>query len=186
LLTTQLIAKMKRIILPVLALLFINVSTAIGQIEKNTQLIGGSGFGRYDISSGNLTIYMNANYGSFLSGKICLGGELSSLSYFYDGDADGYLSMAAFIRYYFGIKEKSSFFTKFSAGPGFNFSNHNNKGISGLADLSAGHDWFLIPSVAFEASIFGNLIFAEETEGSVGLRFGLQFYLNKKNKKEDQ
>jgi len=172
---------MKSIIATFFLMMCLQMPTAFGQIEKGTKMVGGSGFGRFFTESGDLYVYLVANYGIFVSNKICLGGELISLNDFYSNSTSGYLGIAPFIRYCFNVKEKRYFFTKFSPGIGMNYSSSDNEEISGMADVSLGHDWFLIPSVTFEASIFGNLIFAEEAEGSVGLRFGFQIYL-KKNK----
>jgi hypothetical protein len=165
---------MKNLILTLV--LFISLSGNT-QVEKKTWLLGGNA----GVSSGNLigtNISLNPNVGYFVSKRFCPGIS-TMLNYRKHEDIQSFsLSLSTFTRFYFGIYEKSSFYglVSFDLAPLFVSSN-------AITSLGLGHVWFLNKNIGFETQLSG-LRF--EKRYHVGLRFGLQIYLNRNNQEKAQ
>jgi len=158
---------------------FLPLNAALGQPGKGGLILGGTAnFTNQFIEENDdrIDFSLYPQIGYFLSRTVVLGGTFG-LNHFKIGGFDGTdFSTGAFARYYIGRFPKNKIWF-FIHGKGEYLSSQGDYRLSGGNGLSI----FLSPSTAFEALGVIQYTGGEIDDTLIGLQFGFQVYLHKKD-----
>ncbi len=157
----------------ILILIFASLSVK-AQTEKGTLLLGGSGSFQV-VTEGGVILNLNPAFGVFVKDNLAIGGSLSFIT---DFEGTTGLGAGAFIKPYFGKKEKGRFFLNVGASY-LHFTDDPDAFIAFTA--GAGYAFFLNKSIALELGLH----YVEQIESSGIISLGTGFNIHwKRNKKK--
>jgi len=157
-----------------LVLLLSSCLAAHSQTEKGTLLLGGSASFQA-VTEGGIILSLHPGLGVFVKNNFAIGGSLSFVT-----DFEGYtgLGAGAYIKPYFGKKEKGKFFL--NAGASYlHFTDDVDAFISYHA--GGGYAFFLNKSIGLEIGL--NYFEQIESHGIISLATGFSLHW-KRNKKQ--
>lgn len=175
----------------ILNLLFISIltTTALGQTEKGSNLLGGNINTSLVFQKGQNTSNLNLNfaYGRFIMKNFALG--ISAPLYFskYNAKSSLALGISPFTRFYFLGSERGSLFTNLNGGIIYqdNKPSYSNSSVFGFtAGLGFGYVCFLNKSIGLETELRYdyNKYKDYSNYSAFSLNIGFQIYFNKNNK----
>ena len=165
---------------------------SFAQIKKGKRIIGSTTGILKDLSGGNSFIFiedvkfsltLTPNFGYMISDKMMVGSQTSFSIENGDGSTFLTLGLMPFMRVYLYSKKSIHLFAEQMIGAAGVHSTGREFDLAFLAGAGFGINYFLTENIALETTLRGTFSqFNINRNLDYGIRFGAQFFFNRKNK----